>query len=307
MISYFDFHCDTPFELYRRGAPLGQNDLHIALDRAHGLDRWVQTAAIWSDRRLSDDDAFAQFLCIADDFKTKAASCGVPLAKGALSDAPRQFLLAVEDARLLGGDLSRMDVLSGAGVRVLTLVWAGDGCIGGAHDTDGGLSPFGKEVVLRCFETGIVPDLSHASDRMIDEVLDLAAVHHRPVVATHSNARAVYAHRRNLRDEHFRAIVASGGLVGLSFAPQHLAESGADLHAILRHAQHDLSLGGEDALVFGGDFDGIETTPQGLSSIADIPALYDLFERELGNRALCEKIFYQNGIRFWERIGTANA
>ena len=106
----------------------------------------------------------------------------------------------------------------------MTLLWGGETCIGGSHDTSTGLTEFGKQVVKRCFELGIVPDISHASINTAKSVADIADELGKPFIATHSNSRVVYDHERNLTPELFSRLVLSGGVVGISFCPKHICD-----------------------------------------------------------------------------------
>jgi membrane dipeptidase len=157
--------------------------------------------------------------------------------------------LAVEDARLLDGDLSRLDILHSRGIRYLTLTWGGKSCIGGAHDTDLGLTEFGRTVVEKCFELSIFADISHGSEALADEVISLAYQCNKPIIASHSNSFSAYPHTRNLRDRHFEDIKALGGIVGISLCRSHLGdnvnESITPLH-VIRHIDRYMELGGED-------------------------------------------------------------
>ena len=169
--------------------------------------------------------------------------------------------------------------------------------IGGAHDTDIGLTEFGKAVVNECFNVGIIPDVSHASDRMIYEVLEIANKRGRPVVATHSNSRIVFNHTRNLTDEFYKEIAHLGGVVGISMAPQHLCSDGADINAVLRNLEHYVSLD-TDAVCLGCDFDGVETLPNGITGVSDLNKLREAILKSSTLSDYVEKIMYTNARNF---------
>lgn len=298
-MKLFDLHCDTLTEAYHRLlSPWHNEALMLSFHRIF-LEDYVQVMAIWCRNELDDDSAFDEFLAISDYYHTAVATPpqGIVTANGRI-----RTLLAVEDARLLGHDLDRLDRLVQAGVKILTLTWAGCSSVGGAWDTDEGLSPFGRDLVKEAASRGIVLDLSHASDKLFWETLALADACGGRVIASHSCARALCPHRRNLTDEMFCALAERGGLVGVSFVPQHLAADGnASLADVARHILHFLSLnapGGESALAIGSDFDGIAHGPQGLSRIEDVP----LFARRLVallGREQAEKILWGNACRFF--------
>lgn len=303
MFSLFDLHCDMPTESYVRSLSITDGALMASAKKASAFDRYVQVAAIWSDCRLNDEDAYARYLAVRDHFASQVRKNGFSAVTCAeqIRDGVPNYILAVEDARILAGDLTRLKGLYEDGVRFLTLTWAGTSVIGGAFDTDEPLTDFGRQVVEECFRLGIIPDLSHASTAVIEEVLAMAEERSLPVIATHSNAYSVHPHKRNLRDEHFRRIAALGGIVGISFCPTHLTDGACTVNDVAKHILHDLSLGGQHCLAFGADFDGIESTPDGLSDLSYMPSLYDALKNEGIGEDTLNRLFYHNAHEFFTR------
>ena len=304
-MKLFDLHCDTPYEIYHRHASLQKNDLHISLDKTDAYSTYIQSAAIWSDCRLSNSEAWDAYLVIHEHFKKEMSlNPDAILARNAgdliraADTGKRCFVQAVEDARILDGDLSRLDRLREDGIRLLTLCWAGESCIGGSHDTARPLSDFGADVVRRCFEYRITPDVSHASRALTADVLKLANEYGKPVVATHSNAHAVHPHTRNLTDEEFRTIADLGGVVGISLCPQHLTDGACDMDTVVRHIQHYLRIGGEYSLCLGCDFDGIEETPAGLENVSLLTDLADRLNLAGLSPSTIDRIFFDNAYGF---------
>ena len=296
-MKYTDLHCDTAFEMYKKRERLRNNSLHIDLDKTREFERYTQIFAIWSDNEKSDDEVYKDFFHIKDRFFEELKTNNIPLLlSGSEYEKSAQncaAFLAVEGGSLLGRDISRLYRLYECGVRLLTLVWGGENHIGGAHDTDIGLSDFGIDVVRRCEELGIIIDVSHLSDKGFYRLADIAK---KPFIASHSSSRSAYNHTRNLTDEQFLIIKEMGGVVGISFADIHLAEKAA-LGDIIRHIEHYLSLGGEDTVSLGCDFDGADM-PEGIRGIESIPALAAEFERYGFRHELTEKFFYKNADRF---------
>lgn len=288
-MKYFDLHCDTlPLVTKERKSLTGSQMMVDLAD--HPFEHYVQVLAVFSYPSLSADEAYGIFW-----------KCRRHL--DALSDLPERFgaILAVENGSLIGDRIERVDELAEAGVKLMNPVWAGDNLIGGAWDTHHGLTSFGGEVICRALDCGITPDLSHASDEMAKEILKIAARKEKPVIASHSCARSIHPHGRNLPDEYFAEIMASGGIVGLSFCPPHLSDGECTMETIRRHLEHYLSLGGEDHIAIGADWDGIDTTPEGVSSIRDIPALADYLRGYGWSQELLHKLFYQNAADFFAR------
>ena len=307
-LSLLDAHCDTAYELYRRKEALSDNTCHISLRHSRTFDRYGQCYAIWSDKHLDDETCWAQFLAIADYFKQQVEACSDRVSlvhsfdelAAAWSASKQAAFLAVEDARLLNGDLSRLDILKQMGVIYLTLLWGGHSCIGGAHNTDEGLTDFGKEVVRGCFDRGILPDISHASERSADEVLEMAMDLGKPILATHSNAYSVYAHSRNLRDHHFRSICALGGFVGISLCRIHLSQENAAVEDVVRHIDRYMELGGEHTLGLGCDLDGTDL-PDTMSNLSDLTKLSDALSAHGYSDSQIENIFWKNKYTFLQK------
>ncbi len=287
-MKFFDLHCDTSYEAFKQNEGLACNNLHIDLKRADNFDEYGQVFAVWSDSELSDEDCFKNFLEIHSYFHSKAS----------LLSGRFRFFLSVEDARLLCGKLDRLDLLYGMGVRFLIPMWKGKNIIGGAFDTDLGLSNFGESVIKKCFEIGIIPDVSHSSEKSAGEIFAIAERYNKPVIASHSCSFAVYEHPRNLRDEQFKRIQQLGGVVGLSFCSYHLAgdDKKSNTSDILKHIEHYLNIGGKDILCIGADMDGAPM-PAGISGIESIPLIYDKICQEFGN-TIAQKIAWENAYNF---------
>ena len=212
--------------------------------------------------------------------------------------------LAVEGGALLNGKLDRVNILKQKNVRLMTLVWQDDCCIGGAHNTNCGFTPFGKDVLSKMFETNIVPDVSHASDKMIFETLEKGFSENKPVIASHSNSRKIRQHTRNLTDEMFTLITQSGGLVGISFCRHHLEDTDikkAGITSIIRHIEHYMSLGGQKSVCLGCDFDGIEELPDGILGAQSLDILHNELEKLGYTQTQLEDIFYNNAHNFFEK------
>ena len=295
-IKVIDLHCDTLTELEKRRCPPNDPSLHITPEKSRSFDKYIQIGAVWTDFDLSDEEAWVRFDRVVDHYNSLE---GVPpiLDVAEALDHDRAVILAVEGARLLAGDIGRLGHLYERGVRILTLGWRGEDCIGGSHDTDAGLTDFGRSVVRRCFELGIVPDVSHASRKMTAEVIALAKESGKAAIASHSDSYSICPHSRNLTDDEFRSIVSVGGIVGISLYPHHLAGETAGVDDVVRHFEHYVSLGGERNVVLGCDFDGIGYAPEGLSDIASLPVLYEALCDRFGE-AQANRVFYENAYDF---------
>jgi len=145
-------------------------------------------------------------------------------------------------------------------------------------------------------EQGILVDVSHLNDTGFRDVLNLAK---KPFVASHSNARAVCSHRRNLTDDQIREMVERRCLIGLNYYDRFLRDGGnASFQDLLRHTEHFLTLGAEDCLALGSDFDGA-TLPPWLDSPRKAAELYARFLAQGFSPNLCDKLFFKNALAFF--------
>jgi membrane dipeptidase len=188
-------------------------------------------------------------------------------------DGRTALFYSIEGAWCFQANSHAIDEFYALGVRMIGLTWQGD------HDfatswvdrSRVGLTPLGRKAVERMNQLGIAVDVSHMSDRAVEDVLAIATA---PVIASHSNARALCDVPRNLPDEHIRRIAATGGIVGVTFYPPHLREDGrATIDDVVRHVRHVREVAGIEAVALGSDFDGIEVGPEGLETAGELPNL----------------------------------
>ena len=148
------------------------------------------------------------------------------------------------------------------------------GAMGNAHNAQHmfeTMTEAGLAFCRRCWELGVAVDLSHASDATF---FDVVAAAEKPVMCSHSDARALCDHPRNVTDDMLKALVKNKGYIGLNFW-QDLLGMGRDIDAVVAHADHILSLGGEHILGLGSDFDGIPAPPVGMAGAQDMDKLYE--------------------------------
>lgn len=307
-MKLFDLHCDTATRLLGEKQALYENDFHISLKRADYLSNYAQVMAVWTDRRLSDSQGFSRFLEVFDNLKNEVEinkdHCSLVRNSSELSDAwsckKAALILAVEDARILENDIARIEKLRQCGVKILTLNWSGDSCIGGAHNTYNGLTDFGIQVVEKCFEIGIIPDISHCSFEGARMTLELAKKNNKPIIASHSDSYSVCTHTRNLLDRDALDIASLSGLIGINLCPEHLtSSSSASIDDIMRHIEHYLALGIENTLAMGGDLDGTNL-PNGFSGIHDIYKVANEMQRLNYSTEITEKVLYKNALIFFK-------
>ena len=190
-------------------------------------------------------------------------------------------------------DTNMLDVLYDEGVRMATLTWNySNQLAGGVLDEKQGLSSLGKKAIRKMNELGMILDVSHLNDRSFWNVIEENA---KTVIASHSNSRKICNNKRNLTDEQFLAIRNKGGVVGINLYPLFLSGSNnAKISDIIKHIEHFLSLGGENNISMGCDFDGVDFLPEGITGIDDIYKLFDAMIRLGYNDNIINKLSCTN-------------
>lgn len=339
MLPIFDAHCDALQRALDLGHDLaGETAGHFDLAKAGrgGVRAAVLTA--WVDGTYADEAGASKrrtnaLLDAADDLFAASpdrirrvddpAELSADNASGVVG-----CVLAIEGGHAIEDDLAQLDHYAGRGVRVMTLTWNNhlswarscrDGAGAGVPE---GLSAFGREVVGRMGELGMLVDLSHAGERTFYDALECAAA---PPMVSHSGCRALSDHPRNVTDDQLRALAERGGVIGIPFATAflddaervterahrktdaYLAVEGRDateqlllqgdhmqsalppfpIEHVVRHVLHALEVCGSEHVAIGSDFDGIDRRPAGLDDASGYPALFEaLAERGVDARTL---------------------
>lgn len=287
-------HADTPTKTAESDLPLSSPALAVRLTSLSAYSGFRVVSAIWSRPERSADECRGDLFKTILSFRRKCASSGI---------SPAAVPLSVEDLRPIGRDLTQLDALAAAGVVSVIPFWRGENALGGAWDTDVGLTDFGRAAIDRCFALGLIPDLSHASRRAADEMLSMGEARGLPVIASHVGFDALRPHGRNLTDRDARRIADLGGLVGVTFHAPHLTSDGdAKIGDVAAHLLYGFSRF-PDAIALGSDFDGTEDLPNGLSSTADLPALAGALSRAGIPDGGIDAIFSRNADRFFDRFG----
>lgn len=311
-LSLMDTHCDTAYELFYRKENIVDNSCHISLNRARRYEHFTQFFAIWANKRLNDDQAYEDYIRISDNFiaevKKSNNQINIVLSfkemQQAHSEGKAAAFCAVEDARILGKKIERLEELKKRGVKYLTLMWGGTSCIGGSHNVRGGLTEFGKQVVHECFRNGIIPDISHSNTETADDVINIAYMYNKPFIATHSNSYSVYPHSRNLHDEHLSALIELGGTVGINLCPYHICDMSNNklcgVEDIIPHIERYISLGAENNICLGCDLDGT-SLPEGFSGVDDLYKIAECMANHGYTEEIINKVFYKNLYKFIEK------
>ena len=300
-LSLFDLHCDTAWEMLKQKQPLEENGLAVSLQKASIYHRYAQVMAHWTPSRMQDEEGWQNFLAmhqnLLNDPAVRTHKAKICTSCPDKDHIPSLFL-AVEDARILAGKIDRVDRLFAMGIRILTPLWKGETCIGGSHDTDRGLTSFGKEALDRAASLGMILDISHASIRSAEMIFSIAQAHHRPVIASHSNAYDVCPVSRNLRTEQIQYIVDSDGLIGINLFTDFVTADGkATSIDALRHIDRFLELGAKDRIALGCDMDGCKLPPD-IPNVSALVRLAEQMQKSGYSEELIHNLFYGNAYRF---------
>ena len=281
--SIFDAHCDTLSVMLDTNQKFLNNRCDIDLERQRLYNSYIQIFACFIAPEYRSC-ALERCINMIDLFHNQGI-CGI---------------LSIEGGDMITS-LPILRTLYRLGVRIAALTWNYSNHIAsGADEKDHrrGLTEFGKRVVLEMNRIGMYVDVSHLNDKSFYDIAEISSM---PIIATHSNSRAVCGHRRCLTDDMFRLIIKSGGCVGINLYPPFLEDSGnADINSIIRHIEHFMALGGEDNIGIGADFDGTDgILPDGINGCDDLYKIFDKLLQLNYTYEQVEKISHKNFTRLF--------
>lgn len=260
-----DTHCDALLKLWEQPTRrfIDSPEIDANVERLQAGKVKVQLFAIFVEPWIKQDQKFQVVLEQIQLFQEKviaANPCIRHVTKWSdllsLKEEEIGAVLTLEGVDAIGDDLTKLSILFQLGVLSVGLTWnQANLCADGVGEPRGsGLSLLGKEVVRLNNTNQVLTDVSHLSVNGFWDVMELAA---HPI-ASHSNARSICEHPRNLYDEQIQALVKKNGFIGIVFHPLFLTGTKqAAIADILRHIDHMCSLGAEEHVGFGSDFDGI--------------------------------------------------
>ena len=309
----FDLHCDTALKLLGKdllgGNSLRKNDTHIDLERARNLPGYAQCFACFTTPAFQDwyhvspviaferemGALLSQIEQNADLIRQAYSAQEVRdnYEKGLMSG-----VLTIEGPAGFGFDPELLQDLYAVGFRISTLGWNEQNVLTGSQKTGGGLTDLGREYVREAQRIGMIVDVSHISDQGFWDIMEFAE---KPVIASHSNSRAICDVPRNLTDDMFRAICQTGGVAGINQYTEFLGNK-TDLNTVCDHILHFLELDPEGKhIALGGDLDGCDELPAGFDGVQSYPAL----SRYLLDRGVSEKvvrnIYWENALEVMEK------
>lgn len=310
-----DCHCDTLTELYNKNASLYENEQHFDIKRQIALGGGLQFCAIYVPTEVFRYQGGLRYtLCLLDKYNQeikKLHENGIDVLQvrtaedaGNVLKHKAATLLAIEEGGAIDGSLEALRCLYELGVRAMTLTWSNRNDIAdGINEeaTGSGLTLFGKQVVAEMNRLGMLVDVSHISTVGFWSVIETST---KPIIATHSNAKSLCSHPRNLNDEQIKALAQNGGLAGITFAGQFLEEDwrNACIESVYKHIDYMLNLiGNDDHIGFGSDFDGISHPPYNIQGVQDYKPLIEYLSKYYSDETI-NKITHQNVINLLQKV-----
>ena len=317
-----DMHCDTILELYKareRGEEISllDNDLHIDLKKMEAGDYFLQNFALFVDLK-GTEDPFLTCVRMADLFyqvmeenrdRISPVTTWAEIERN-WKEGRMSALLTLEEGEVCQGDPALLRTLYRLGARMISFTWnyenslAWPGREGGLPETEKGLKERGFEILEEMEALGMIVDVAHLSDAGIWDVLRTAK---KPFVASHSNARSLASHARNLTDEMIRAIAEKGGVIGINYYCNFLEdipEGGRQISRISRmveHMKHIRQVGGAGCIGLGSDFDGIYGEVE-IGNSAGLPRLAEAMESAGFTAGEVEAVFHGNVLRLYREV-----
>lgn len=310
-IPVFDLHCDTALALLEHNGQwdLRKNDGHIDLSRARKLRGYCQCFACFTTpfmqewMHISPETVFEKELeilrnTLRENQDVIRQAFSPQDVEENLNQGVMSAIFTIEGPAGFRFDPGRLEELYRLGFRITSLGWNEKNPLAGSHETGGGLTDMGRAYIEEAQRLGMLVDVSHISDEAFWDIMDVTQA---PIVATHSNSRAVCGHSRNLTDEMFLAICKTGGLAGFNQCADFVG-SDPDLRVSSNHFLHFMELDPDGKhIALGGDLDGCDVLPKGFSGIDSYPDLADcLRSRGLSKDNLYD-IFWNNALGVMKR------
>ena len=312
-VPVFDLHCDTALALLGRDMArtesLRSNQLHIDLERAATLGCYAQCFACFTTpfmeqwHNLSPVTVFERELAgitlqLEENSDLIAQAFTPEDIEENRKNGKMSAVLTIEGPAGFGFDPAMLEMLYRVGFRITSLGWNESNVLAGSHKTGEGLTDLGREYVREAQRLGMLVDVSHLSDKGFWDLMEITEA---PIVATHSNSRAVCDHSRNLTDDMFLAICRTGGVAGFNQCAPFVGQK-PDLDTVCDHILHFLELDPSGRhIALGGDLDGCDELPQGFEGVQSYPAMAArLLQRGVSPQTV-EDIFWNNALGVMKR------
>lgn len=312
-IPVFDFHCDTALVMLgddlNSSGSLASNSGHIDLNRASTLAGYAQCFACFTTSIPELMNGLSPILVFERELATIQREIDRNSGRISIAYSPREIeenrekgmmsaILTLEGTAGIDFNPELLEDLYAIGFRVVSLGWNEKNPLTGSNLTGGGLTDLGREFVKEAQRLGMLVDVSHISD---EGFWDIMKITDAPIIATHSNSRAIYAHTRNITDDMFRAICETGGVAGYNMCDEFTGDN-PTIDTVCDHMLHFMELDPTGkGIALGGDLDGVTAMPRGFEGVQDWPKLSArLLQRGLDEQTV-RNIFWHNAIGVMER------
>lgn len=309
----FDFHCDTALSLLGQSmndaGSLAKNNGHIDLERASGLGGYAQCFACFTTPFMEEWNHLSPVVVFERELVSIQREVDANSQRIAIAYSPEEIeenrknglmsaILTLEGTAGINYQPEILEDLHTIGFRISSLGWNEKNPLTGSHVTGGGLTDQGRAYVKECQRLGMLVDVSHISDEGFWDILKIT---NAPIVATHSNSRAVWNVSRNLTDDMFRAICETGGVAGYNACKEFTGEN-PTIDTICDHILHFLEMDPTGKhIALGGDLDGVEEMPAGFEGVQSWPVLAQrLLQRGLTEEMVLD-IYWNNAIGVMKR------
>lgn len=302
----FDLHCDTATECYDKNEALTDNTCVVSINKAKRLfDAYAINFTVFSHDNLDADFAYRRAKRVLGYIKSFLGGDAQPktldgtLKRTDLSENSEFVLLSLENSLPVCDNIAYVSEFYDLGVRMISPTWNASNPIAGGCYDDCGFTEYGYKFIEECAHLGITVDVSHLGEKGFWQLLERT---YGPIIASHSCARALRDHPRNLTDEQIKALSSRGGIVGLNLWKELLNDNGnPDYDDVYAHISHMACLGGESLPAIGSDFDGADMS-ECLSGPEYLPRLYEYLLSKGFSESFCQKIFFDNAFDYFTKI-----
>lgn len=319
-----DMHSDTVYQLLKKRREgtedgLAKSSLHMDLEKMKQADYLLQNFSLFVEQSECDDpyeEAKAEYAVFADEMeKNKDVISQVfiyeDIAKN-MEAGKLSAMLTLEEGEICQGSLEKLEEFYHYGARMMAIVWNFDNSLSTSTSKYAppsprryngirlGLTETGVEFVERMEELGMIPDVSHMSDEGIEDMLQIAK---KPFVASHSNARSLCPHQRNLTDDFLKRMGEKGCVIGANFFSKFLRKDAeyTETAWIADHILHMVNVAGIESVGLGSDFDGIGCGLE-LENCSKMQTLAEILKMRGMSEEQIERIFYKNVLRLYREL-----
>lgn len=318
-----DMHGDSIYQILKRRkkgikCEFFKNDLHMDIEKMKAADYLLQNFALFVDQGECEDpyeEAKAEYAVFLEEMEKNKDSISQVFCYEDILNNQREgklsALLTLEEGEICKGEINKLEEFYSYGARMMALTWNYDNSLSTANanktpwkrnyaGSREGLTETGIEFVECMEELGMIPDVSHMSDEGIEDLLQVAK---KPFVASHSNARSLCGHPRNLTDDFLKRMGEKGCVIGTNFASAFLKENTnfSRNEWIADHILYMVNVAGIESVGFGTDFDGISCGLE-LENCSNMQKLADILCTRGMNESQIEHIFYKNVLRLYKEL-----